>query len=618
MCGISLAINRSGLTNLKEIVGSMNDKIKHRGPDQTGIDVYRNGNLAIGHQRLAILDLNPRGKQPMTWENKFTIAFNGEIYNYIELRNELRKLGVRFKTETDTEVILASYAQWGISAISRFNGMWAFIIYDQEKNEIICSRDRFGIKPIYFHETNDGFYAASEIKQFQAIPGWQAKLNYSTSYDFLTKAQQDHTRETFFSGIFQLLPGQNMVYNLNANTYTLNKYYIPGSLGEEWGCHGQDSSTLIEQFRSLFFDSVRLRLRADVPIGTALSGGLDSSAITLAMHAMLGQNNPGADVQGTVTACFEDKESDERPFVKEIIEQTGLPNFQIYPRYEDLVERIDEVIWHQDEPFFSTSIFAQYLVFEEAKKQGLTVMVDGQGADEILAGYAGFYRPYFTNLLSDGQVIPFLKNTFNYIRLHEVSITNLLKTTLKTTKKPNELKRLRHFWVAEKGKLSQGRVPFKNSSLRDLSLDLLNGFGIRSLLHFEDRNSMAYSVESRVPFLDYRLVEFALALPDDLKINQSKRKFILREALNKELPKKIKNRYDKMGFFTPQDIWMKRNGSYFRTCIENSPLVKSGMIDKEILADFDKFIGTKKVLPSNLYWRIFILGQWMKKFNISL
>ncbi len=454
MCGISGIISSTLLP--KHLLQTMTDCIRHRGPDDEGFVFWsrsgdevilrgghdtpdavfiadlpytpssRDGHettffLGLGHRRLSILDLSPLGHQPMcTQDGRYWIVFNGEVYNYIELRSELEKLGHTFISRTDTEVILAAYAQWGEGCLSRFNGMWAFAIYDCKARTLFLARDRFGVKPLYYWTSPDGFFAfASEIKQFTVLPGWQAKLNGQRTYDYLVFGITDHTEETMFSGVFQLRPGHCVTLAVDDGSvvspgkslstrawYELRPRPFAGSFDDA-----------AREFRDLFEQSISLRLRADVPVGSCLSGGLDSSSIVCVLNEFLRKQGVQS-LQKTFSACSDVDRFDERKWIDLVVGKTGVDAHYVYPALDRLFEESPAITWHQDEPFGSTSIYAQWCVFRLAAQNGVKVMLDGQGADEQLCGYHIYFGPHLASQLKRMRLGELLSDFSSLQRIH--------------------------------------------------------------------------------------------------------------------------------------------------------------------------------------------------------
>lgn len=599
MCGITVIIDRSNQAIKETEIKIANDLVEHRGPDASGY--YFGANFALGHRRLAVIDLTRSGNQPMSY-NGLNIVFNGEIYNYLEIRTTLIRKGYRFQSETDTEVILAAYHHWGNACVEHFNGMWAFVIFDPKRQVLFCSRDRFGIKPFYFSEIGQKTCFASEIKQFTAVQGWKAKVNRTIAYEFMTWGYHDHTAtETFFEGVYQLQKGHNLIYDLTTHTKEINCYYRlrPRPISDiSW----EEAEV---QFKNLFLDAVRLRLRSDVKIGSALSGGIDSSSIvgTLAAHFGLDQ---APNQLTTVSACFDATAYDESFWINKVADMHNLNSHKVFPSDSAFLEVLPTVTWHQDEPIIGAGVFAQYQVFEAARNKGITVMIDGQGADEILAGYNKFYFPFFRQLLKSNPT-RFLVEGINAFFLHNQSTWQIFQATFRFLEKKKK-KSVR--WINPK--FIPDTSDFYNRSpdhsIQETSLNLLYEMGISILLHYEDRNSMAASVESRLPFLDHRLVEFCLNLPENYKIRRGKRKYLLRESMRSILPEEVYQRYDKMGYATPQAEWMTQYHQSFRDLFEQSVDRSGGFFSPSILDTVDQ----------DLIWRTIALGIWLDAFSVEV
>jgi asparagine synthase (glutamine-hydrolysing) len=593
---------------------AMTDIVRHRGPDGRGL--YFGPNFALGHRRLAIIDLSKAGHQPMEYLNKYTITYNGEVYNYLEIRQELEKDGFKFTSTTDTEVILASYVKWGEDCVSHFNGMWAFVIYDREKHTLFCSRDRFGVKPLYFHDLGDLFAIASEIKQFTVLPSWQAKLNRPRAYDFLTQGVFDHTEETMFANVFQLRGGHNLTYDVRAHNKTVKKWYdLEGNIRHEHINFAEAGDI----FRELFISAVKLRLRSDVKVGSCLSGGLDSSAIVCVMNEIL-KNLNASDKQETVSSCFSIKEYDEQEFIDEVIQKTGALGHKIFPDIKTLFSEMDSLAWHQDEPFGSTSIFAQRCVFKEAAKNNLTVMLDGQGSDEQLAGYHPFYGAMLSHLLTTGHPIRFLQEAKYYKSLLHHNNRDILKNLYRNMVPETIRQHIRQYtrktsysWLNTPGVF----IDQSASNTKKMSLKQILFTGLPMLLHYEDRNSMTFSIESRVPFLDYRLVEFTLGLPDSFKMNKGRTKYVLREGLKNIIPNKILTRYDKMAFATPEYVWIQQNWDIFRKELDKTVEYSNGLICPNV-SEAMKYSIDKVQNADYSIWRLIAFGRWLKLFNVII
>jgi len=511
MCGISGILSFDGKYNREDIL-KMNKVLSHRGPDDEG--TYFDDFIGLGHRRLSIIDLSKAGHQPMSCGSKrYWIIFNGEVYNYLEIREELIKKGHEFHSNSDTEVILESYIEWGTECLQKFNGMWALAIWDKEKKELFCARDRFGVKPFYYYHEEDCFVFASEIKAILEAENVPREPNYERILQYLGNYPLLENKSTFFKNIFQL-PASHYAL-IKKGEMVIERYWDI----EKKSIEGIDAK---ERFLDLFKDSISLRLRSDVPVGTCLSGGLDSSSIVCVLNKMIDPTK-----QKTFSSCFEDKRFDEREYIEEVVKATSVTPFYTFPDINHIYPQIEKIVWHQDEPFDSTSIFAQWSVMELAKKNGVIVLLDGQGSDEALAGYI----PYKWYLLLDSFSS---KNPF-YLIKNSLGLFKSLKgykdyTNLSYYK---ILKRLFASKFISKEKVKSSRSFYLQKEFIDnykdnLKLNYSNKFSSKlenklyhdvyysslpRLLQYEDRDSMAFSLESRVPFLDYRFVELIFSLP---------------------------------------------------------------------------------------------------------
>lgn len=638
MCGIAGFVSPR-----TEVAGNvllrMTDIIAHRGPNDQGhalfsasnsvpqFDMGANavGTVALGHRRLSIVDISPLGHQPMSYKDgRYWLTYNGEVYNYIELRRELQQLGHNFISQTDSEVILAAYAEWGVECLQRFNGMWAFAIYDKQENVVFLARDRFGVKPLYYWISPDGvLYFGSEIKQFTVLDDWKAVMNPQRCYDFLIWGLVDHTAETMFEDVLQLRPGHYIKMDVGDAKFSQVKWYDlkPRSDFTETGDKAAD------EFRKVMDDSVRLRLRADVPVGSCLSGGLNSSSIVCLMNEQLGRSSQ----QKTFSAVSSEEAYDERKWIDAVVEATGVDAHYVHPSFEKLFEVSEKITWHQDEPFGSTSIYAQWSVFELAAKNNVIVMLDGQGSDEQLAGYHGFFAPFFYGLLKSGRWSDLIRELRAVKNLHGYSIVEsferilnmMLPEWIKTPlRKMFGRSHASPSWLDIESLGAKRQDPHQalgsyTDSIGSLSYAQLTASNLQGLLHWEDRNSMAHSIESRVPFLDYRLVELSLGLQDSDKIFNGKTKMVLRRAMDGLLPDKIRDRVDKLGFATPEEVWIRRQGTdLFREKLRDSIAGLEGIINNNVMHYFEDVVAGRKPFSFTL-WRIINFSQWVKIFNVQ-
>ena len=641
MCGITGTYNFNGAIQPK-CIKKMTDSLRHRGPDDEGFlavnsesgevytligreskvqgtrieDFNRDVDLFLGHRRLAIIDLSSAGHQPMCNEDgSLWIVYNGEIYNYLEIRRELQPLGHYFKSQSDTEVILHAYEEWGTDCVIRFNGMWVFAIVDLRTKKIFCSRDRAGVKPFYYSYDRKRFCFASEIKALLQIEDFSIKPNEQIIADYLFSGLIDHTHETFFKNIYQLRPGEFLL--CAGNKLTIQSYWDIDPKENSLSQH----NGYAERFYELLQDSIRLRLRSDVPIGSCLSGGLDSSSIVCLANKLMfdGQSVDRQLVgerQKTFSSCFEDLAFDERKFIELVIEQTGAEKNYVFPEAKDLLEELTKLIWHQDEPFGSTSIYAQWNVMRLTKGRGVKVLLDGQGGDELLAGYLPSFYFLFRQSLKRFNIKSMIREINDLQKNHILPknqwITRLVhllfpkwKGAIEFVDKDFRKKYLRSF---------PKPVKFEHD-LDNYLYSIFRYLRLPALLHYEDRNSMAFSLETRLPFLDYRLVEYAFNLPSRQKIERGVTKVILRNAMRGTIPEEIRNRMDKMGFVTPEGVWL-RTILRDQICeiITSKSFADRGYFNvKKVKKGFDEHCEGK--IDINLaIWRCMNLELWLRTF----
>jgi asparagine synthase (glutamine-hydrolysing) len=649
MCGILAVVKqRTATDNRTAPIARALRTVRHRGPDDEGYLLWKPGEaaqvyagddtahssevahrlaalppsadwtVALGHRRLSIVDLSPGGHQPMIHRpTGMAVTFNGEIYNYLELRAELARLGHTFTSHSDTEVLLAAWAQWGPDALQRFNGMFAFALLDpREGGRLHVVRDRFGVKPVYWSRVGHLIAFASEIKQIRALPGFTPRLDHGTARDYLAVGRLDHSRHTFDAGIEQLRGGERLVVDLGdparpiqrIQWYELRPASFRGGLGDA-----------AARFRDLLADSVRLRLRADVPVGSCLSGGLDSSAIVCLAHAALSAHGNHAG-QITVTARFQDDQYDEWGFAQEVVQQTGARSVQVWPSTDRLRAELDAMLWHMDEPFGSTSQFSQWCVFAGAAAAGLKVMLDGQGSDEQLAGYAGNDAALYAGLLRRGAVWALVREVGAFRSRHEAfPIAQLILAVRNVAPFVDRLLPARVRLAAPNPdwlRLSDA-THIAASGPRGLNTNLMEQTLVTSLpvlLRYEDRNSMARSIEARVPFLDYRLVEFLAGLPDTYKLREGVTKLVMREGLHGVLPERIRDRRDKMGFVTPEKVWLtKTDTPWFRDAARSAVEAAPELFHPDRVVQLMDDVIAGRAAFSFTPWRIVCFGRWVRQ-----
>jgi asparagine synthase (glutamine-hydrolysing) len=637
MCGI-LSIINAGTKIQSENLLTACSIIRHRGPDDEGLLTWVPGadpviwagadtadttrrhwqydtlmpgqkfKVGMGHRRLSILDLSPGGHQPMRFAAAgLAITFNGEVYNYIEIKKELETLGHKFDTRSDTEVILHAWQQWGVDCLQRFNGMFAFVLLDYRKNELFAVRDRYGVKPLCYYMADGALYLASEIKQLRTAPGYSLRLNETITRQFLAAGVSDHTPDTFDTQIKYVPQGHYLHLPLNSDAldFSINKWYTLKPV--KWQGSYEDAA---DRLKELLIDAVNVRLRSDVPVGSCLSGGLDSSSIVCIVANLLKERGQTAG-QETVTACYEQARYDEWNFAQEVIKKTNSRPHQIFPSFKGLQETMEKNQWHQDEPTGSTSQYSQWEVFRASHEAGLKVMIDGQGADEQLAGYGGNDVAFYSGLLRKMKFAALLDEALAYKKERgHWPIGFLLNAFKLNTGADISVPMADWLSPAEPAVI----FPKPATSLRENLERQLYREPLPSLLRYEDRNSMAWSIESRTPFMDYRLPEFTLGLPERFTYKRGTRKEVLRSAMKDILPPAITNRRDKMGFVTPEEVWLKNEGkawfmdgiqktcSYFDGTLLNGPATIAHV--QEIIDGSKQF----NFMP----WRVFCLGKWFE------
>jgi asparagine synthase (glutamine-hydrolysing) len=622
MCGIAGIIKFNSTVRVEE-VKNMTDSIRHRGPDGEGCWISSNGKAGLGHRRLSIIDLSDAGAQPMlSADNRFSIVFNGEIYNYIEIKKQLIKEGHAFHTSTDTEVLLTLYSIKGADCLQDLDGMFAFAIWDEKEQTLFCARDRFGEKPFYYHYIQGKLFVfASEIKSLHAygIPlefhphrvGWY----FNDKYALNNPKKQN---ETFYKDIQKLEAGYYATVN-NDLTLVKKKYWDIDVNNINFSITLDEAK---EQFSSLFHQSIQRRLRSDVPVGTSLSGGLDSSSVVCVIADLL-QNTGGS--QKTFSARFKNYDKDEGAFIEEVIKGKALQAYYTWPDGEDLFSAFEQFLYHQEEPVGTANQFSQWEVMKLAKKENVTVLLDGQGADEIVTGYKHYFDIYLKELHKsfpnrfqkelDGYVTNI---NSQYQFTPEQNIQKPLSSKAKELVYPFYAHLVKPFRPVRKnysGLMDPDYgVQAYNSHYyyydynqglnQGLYNDAKNG-KLEDLLRYGDKNSMAHSREVRLPFLSHELVEFVFSLPPWFKIHDGWSKFILRDALKDLLPPKIAWRKDKIGYQTPQERWL--NKDRFQDLLQESikTLEEKNIVNKKRSADEIKNCG----------WQLINIAGLVKTFS---
>lgn len=586
MCGILGIFGTDLPPEVDQRLAAGLEALHHRGPDDRGLESFAvaGGTLVLGHTRLSIIDLSAGGHQPMSSaDRRYHIVFNGEIYNYRELRTALQELGHRFRTECDTEVLLASWAQWGLDCLHRLRGMFAFAVFDRASHTLSCVRDAFGIKPFFYRMDAKGLQFASEVPALLKLTGERPQLDYKRAYDFLVHGHYDDGAGTFLDGVFHLLPGHVMVVDLASLAAAKSKAETSFARldGRRWWWPSIDErsdlnfSQAADQLREMFLDSIRLHLRSDVPLGAALSGGIDSSAVVCAMRHV----KPDMPIH-TFSFVAPGSPVDEEPWADLVNSHVGAIPHKVVVSPQEMADDVDDMIRAQGEPFGGTSIYAQYRVFRLAREHGITVTLDGQGADELLAGYQGYPDARMRSLLERGDwgsLAEFVRGWSSWpgrdlkqgirMALRE-SLPPRAVTTLRRmrgSRMPAWLNgeefRARGIWhdpPAQDSLQANGRSGALGRRLAEVLRLTQSGQGLHSLLRHGDRNAMRWSIESRVPFLTNELSAFLLSLPEDYLISQQgETKHVFRAALRGIVPDSVLDRKDKVGFATPEQGWLR-------------------------------------------------------------
>lgn len=618
MCGIAGLLSKNHNEITQDRLKAMTDIISHRGPDGGGHWISSNGNVGLGHRRLSIIDLSHEADQPMHYLDRYSIVFNGEIYNYIEIREVLLKQGYTFKTQSDTEVLMALYDRDRENCLQLLDGMFSFVIYDSKDNTAFCARDRFGEKPFFYsYEKGKHFMFGSEMKCLWA-GGLQKEINNRMMFNYLSFAYLENPEdlsETFYQHCTRLEHSHYIKINVSTLEISIQRYY-------DIAWQNIDKEITVEKakerFYELFQTSVMRRLRSDVTVGSSLSGGLDSSLVV----CMIDELKKGtSQKQNTFSAVFPGFKKDERRFMDIVIGKTNVTPHFVTPDDEGLIRDLEKLSWHQEEPYGSASIYAQYCVMRLAKENETTVLLDGQGADEVLAGYHTYFVPFFNSIKKDKSYSHQLdkynelhtNNTINGIT--KKGLGDIIRGISPSLVIP--AKRAKNFYRQTTSPLfnkdfykQYNNQIFKTpgSNFDTLNESLYNStmkFGIQQLLRYADRNSMAHSREVRLPFLSHELVEFLFSLPETYKINEGWTKWIMRKTFENTMPKEIAWRVDKIGYEPPQKSWMENERvrdmmhSSKMKLFENSYIDK-GYLKKEIIAG--------DVFANNNNWALFMAG----------
>ncbi len=670
MCGISGIVQLQGKTNkLSNILKKMNDKLKHRGPDDEGFTLFSDGKatcfggkdtptsslnsnhpfapkrhidsalenqvkLGFGHRRLAIIDLSAGGHQPMCLyeDHRIWITFNGEIYNYIELREELQQVGYTFFTESDVEVVLAAYKHWGEACLAHFNGMWSFVIFDIQKNRLFGARDRFGVKPLYYLHNQKHFAFASEQKSLLEVPSYKPEVNLDAILPFLLYGQVELQSEGFFKELYELKPAHFFLFDLTNNQLKLNSYFELNWQPKNPSFNTATFEEARKKTKELIKQAVRIRFRSDVPIGFCLSGGLDSSTIVCTAAEIAKEESIASLKHGIKTfTATNDSPLDESLWAKQITDYTKAEWYNVNVDSSTLMEDIQKMIYFQDIPLVTTSTYAQSRVMRAAHEQGISILIDGQGGDELYAGYQTFYYSYLNQLFTSFQWKTLLKEARSLgnspVTLKELGAAfikiKLSKTPYKireivSKKWKSETKLITPSFLRANATQLQFHGEFRSESLNQRLKNYCTGTYLKSLLRWEDRCSMQYSIESRTPFSDdMNLINQAFSLSANYKIKNGWSKYLLRESIKGLVPESIRLRKDKKGYSIPQNKWlMEQETAFFDLFKSLKHLDVYDFVQKELIESNWKvfFSDLKYAKEQDLIFRYVGFLIWLKQF----
>ena len=641
MCGFAGIVRYDGSGVDPDLLRDLGRRLAHRGPDDTGYLSWSPGQSAhlaadagqlppgaVGmvHNRLSILDLSSAGNQPMaTPDGRFCIVFNGEIYNFLELREELESAGWNFRSRSDTEVLLAAYAQWGAASLPRLVGMFAFAVLDTRAGKLFLARDPFGIKPLYYHCDGNGLAFASEIKALLVIPGVGRKVNPQCLYEYFRSGFTDLGPQTLFADVRQFPPAHYTEISLDSRTPPEPVRYWDIDLAQRAEMSFEAAAA---KLREMFLRNIELHLRSDVQVGSCLSGGIDSSAIVAAMRHVGGKD---LDIQA-FSFIPDDPRLSEQRWVNQAAESASAEVHQVTPTADQLVTDLDDLIRCQDEPFGSTTIYAQYRVFRLAHEAGIKVMLDGQGADELLAGYRPYLGDRLASLVRRGRLCKAAAFWMRASRQQDTSRAEMacqaarlmLPHRLATAAGHMFARGRGPAWVntawAKEHNVDRGSLYLDRGqdTLRRRLRQTLLATSVPMLLRYEDRNSMAHSVESRVPFLTTEMVEFVLALPEAYIIDPSGlSKWVFREAMRGLVPQAILARRDKIGFATPERQWLLILRPWVDNVLNSDAAENTAPLDiravrrawRKMSCDGRRFDPT--------IWRAVNLIRWGQCYNVS-
>tara|TARA_Y100000589_G_scaffold140070_1_gene133789 strand:- start:6811 stop:8712 length:1902 start_codon:yes stop_codon:yes gene_type:complete len=633
----------------------MNALIQHRGPDDEGMVVFNEKEAFpkaspksvdredginyleyadqhpsdihgfFGHQRLSILDLSAMGHEPLADETgNYWLTYNGELYNYLEIKQELKESGVVFRSNTDAEVVLKAYILWGKECLSRFNGMWAFAIYNVKNQELFASRDRFGVKPFYYLMHNENFAFSSEQKALVMSGLIPRKINKKAAFDYLAFASLENDPDGLFENIIELEPGCNLIFDYKNWNLNIEQYYDLNVNRKKETVNPEKENKYIEDITSLFRSAIKLRLRSDVLVGACLSGGIDSSAIVGQMADL------GAEDIFTFTACSRQAEFDETHYANLVNEKIGAQSKLIYPEPGELLNDIEELVYAQDIPLFSTSTYAQFRVMKKVKETGVKVVLDGQGGDELFGGYLPYHINQWMDDVRSGNIVRLVRELKSFDSL-STGIQFFTKQYLKhygvrkmpsfVYKKLIQKVQTEHQYIAYDLMRAHGSMGYKKSrkkppkSLNGILKHEFYNTRLKQYLKCEDRCSMWHSVEARVPFSDdINLIEYVFNIPGSYKIQKGNKKYLLKEATEHLLPEDIYNRKDKMGYVTPNNQWIYSIKDDLKKYF--TPDLEEYFNYGALMKDYDEFFNQVNIPENQRMFKFIAFAIWKKTYGL--
>lgn len=634
MCGIAGVIYQNPTTVEQVDLKNLQAKLHHRGPDGFGhyhINLLEPANkdkasVLLLHSRLSILDLSISGHQPMvSHDGNYVLIFNGEIYNYLSLKKELQTMGYEFHSHCDTEVLLNAFCHWGLDVLTKLDGMYAFAVFDRREEKVIIARDCFGIKPLFYAKLEDKFVFASEIKVLLEMISQKRRVNAQALYDYLRFGLTDHKEETMFAGIKQVRPAHYMIVDANtSNILQQDRYW---SLNIE---PNKDQKNREETFQQLFLNNINSHLQSHVEVGATLSGGLDSSAIVSSICKL----KPEIKLK-TFSFITDDAQLSEEKWINILKDKLGIDNYSINISPEQLRDDLDNLILAQDEPFGSTTIYAQYRIFKLAHENNIKVMLGGQGADELLGGYHHFIPHRITSMLRQRQFVKaclLLKSAWQLPRVNRKSMFYGVFEPMLNYKTQKFIRQLinKDFmpeWFSQEWFEDYGCQPslLRKADSRQVLKEVLRkniqDYGLVHLLRYEDRNAMAFSIENRVPFLTPKLAEFIFSLPEQFIINDNaSTKHIFRQAMQGIMPSEVLNRKDKIGFATPESTWLSNLKPWVASTIQDSSFGNNNILPID-MKKFSRYCDTvlKGEAPYNLaVWRCLCMLRWSQLYDVNL